>query len=43
MGHGHKGGYHAKARHTESYEAYMEKEGVKIPVQSPEIKSQEEV
>lgn len=25
---GFKGGYHAKARHTESYKAYMEKEGV---------------
>lgn len=28
LGHGHKGGYHAKARHTESYDAYLEKEGV---------------
>lgn len=28
LGHGHKGGYHLKARHAESYEAYMEKEGV---------------
>ena len=32
LGHGHKGGYHQKARHTESYEAYMEKEGIKIVV-----------
>jgi len=30
LGHGHKGGYHQKARHTESYEAYMEKEGIII-------------
>jgi len=29
MGHGHQGGYHAKARHSESYSAYMAKEGVK--------------
>lgn len=28
MGHGHQGGYHNKARHLESYEAYMQKEGV---------------
>lgn len=28
LGHGFKGGYHQKARHSESYEAYMEKEGV---------------
>jgi len=28
LGSGHQGGYHQKARHTESYEAYMEKEGV---------------
>lgn len=28
LGHGHKGGYHAKARHSESYAAYLEKEGV---------------
>lgn len=27
LGHGHKGGYHQKARHTESYNAYLEKEG----------------
>jgi len=27
LGHGHKGGYHQKARHNESYEAYMQKEG----------------
>jgi len=30
MGHGHKGGYHQKARHSESYAAYLEKEGVVI-------------
>jgi len=30
MGAGHKGGYHAKARHSESYTAYLEKEGVVI-------------
>jgi hypothetical protein len=28
LGHGHKGGYHQKARHTERYEIYMAKEGV---------------
>ena len=28
LGHGHKGGYHQKARHTESYDAYIQKEGV---------------
>lgn len=28
LGYGHKGGYHAVARHSESYKAYMEKEGV---------------
>lgn len=27
MGLGHKGGYHQKARHNESYDSYMEKEG----------------
>jgi len=27
LGAGHKGGYHAKARHNECYSAYMEKEG----------------
>lgn len=27
LGHGHKGGYHQKARHNESYVAYMGKEG----------------
>lgn len=31
-GHGHRGGYHQKARHTESYENYMEKEGIKIVI-----------
>jgi hypothetical protein len=37
LGHGHKGGYHQKARHTESYRAYLEKEGVvmKNPPASP--------
>ena len=30
LGHGHKGGYHQKARHTESYDAYIDKEGVVI-------------
>lgn len=28
LGHGHKGGYHQKARDEQCYEAYMEKEGV---------------
>lgn len=28
MGHGHQGGYHQKARSSESYAAYLEKEGV---------------
>lgn len=28
LGNGHQGGYHQKARHTESYAAYLEKEGV---------------
>jgi len=32
QGQGHRGGYHQKARHTESYENYMEKEGIKIVV-----------
>jgi len=27
LGSGHKGGYHQKARHTESYESYLLKEG----------------
>jgi len=27
LGHGHRGGYHQKARHSESYAAYLEKEG----------------
>ena len=27
LGHGHKGGYHQKARHYESYLNYMDKEG----------------
>jgi len=30
LGHGHKGGYHQKTRHDQSYEAYMQKEGVVI-------------
>jgi len=30
LGHGHKGGYHRKARHSESYKAYLEKEGVVV-------------
>lgn len=28
LGHGHKGGYHQKARHEQSYIAYMQKDGV---------------
>lgn len=49
LGSGHKGGYHAKARHNESYEAYMEKEGVvcrnKLTPpgsRSPELSEEEE-
>ena len=30
IGHGFVGGYHAKARSSESYSAYLEKEGVVI-------------
>lgn len=30
LGLGHKGGYHAPARHSESYSAYIEKEGVVV-------------
>ena len=30
LGHGHKGGYHQKVRHDQSYEGYLEKEGVVI-------------
>lgn len=30
LGAGHKGGYHSPARHSESYSAYLEKEGVVI-------------
>lgn len=30
LGHGHKGGYHQKVRANESYEGYLEKEGVVI-------------
>lgn len=36
LGAGHKGGYHAKARHTQSYKAYMEKEGVVVANPNPE-------
>lgn len=44
--HGHKGGYHQKARHAESYKAYMEKEGVVVkntppPENSPDLISHE--
>lgn len=35
FGNGHKGGYHQKARHNESYEGYMEKEGVVIKSPPP--------
>jgi len=34
LGHGHKGGYHQKARHSESYSAYLEKEGVVVKSKS---------
>lgn len=37
LGLGHKGGYHAKARHTESYAAYLEKEGVVQKKSEPEV------
>lgn len=37
LGHGHKGGYHEKARHAESYAAYLNKEGVVIKSKSPAI------
>lgn len=30
LGNGHKGGYHAKARHGESYDAYLQKEGAVV-------------
>lgn len=30
LGHGHRGGYHEKARHNESYKAYLVKEGVVV-------------
>lgn len=30
LGHGHRGGYHQKVRSNESYEGYLEKEGVVI-------------
>jgi len=40
LGHGHKGGYHKKARHNESYVAYMEKEGVIVKfAPAPKISS----
>ena len=35
LGHGHKGGYHQKVRHGQSYEGYLEKEGVVIKSKSP--------
>lgn len=35
LGHGHRGGYHQKARSTESYEGYLEKEGVVIKSHPP--------
>ena len=38
LGHGHKGGYHLKARHTESYDAYIQKEGVVVR-DTPDLKS----
>lgn len=44
LGAGHKGGYHAKARHSESYAAYLEKEGVVINslnIQTGELNSPE--
>ena len=43
LGHGHKGGYHARARHLESYKAYMQKEGVvvKNELTTPPINSSE--
>lgn len=37
MGAGHQGGYHTKARHNESYDAYMQKEG-KVYSSEPEPK-----
>jgi len=43
LGHGHKGGYHQKARHEECYDAYIQKEGVvcrnkdKPPTPPPEL------
>lgn len=36
LGQGHKGGYHQKARHAESYNAYLLKEGVVVK-SSPEV------
>lgn len=36
LGHGHKGGYHSKARSNQCYKAYMEKEGVVVK-NSPEL------
>jgi len=39
LGHGHKGGYHQKVRHNQSYEGYLEKEGVVIKgAPAPELK-----
>jgi len=41
LGHGHKGGYHQKARHTESYAAYLQKEGTVITnVQRTELNAE---
>jgi len=35
MGQGHRGGYHAPVRHGESYEGYLEKEGVVVKSATP--------
>lgn len=35
LGYGFKGGYHSPARHSESYSAYLEKEGVVIKNSEP--------
>lgn len=37
LGHGHRGGYHQKARQTECYEGYLEKEGVVIKSKAPNM------
>jgi len=39
LGHGHKGGYHQKVRANESYEGYLEKEGVVIKGGVPPVES----